>query len=113
MLARKNRLTAKADFEKVRKEGRLYQFDDFGLVLLKKGQEEDRFGFVVSKKIAKDAVDRNRIKRALGEAVRQNIFYLKKGYDIVFLTKPSISGRSTVVIMKQVKEALKSIKLLK
>ncbi len=42
-----------------------------------------RIGFVVSKRIAKHAVDRNYIKRLLGEAMRAALPQLPIGLDIV------------------------------
>ena len=55
MLARKHRLTEKTDFTKVQKEGKLYQFEDFGLAFINKGEGFSRFGFIVSTKISKEA----------------------------------------------------------
>jgi ribonuclease P protein component len=45
--------------------------------------EKIRIGFVVSKRISKRAVDRNYIKRLLGEAVRVFLPRLPAGLDIV------------------------------
>jgi ribonuclease P protein component len=43
-----------------------------------------RIGFVVSKRIAKHAVERNALKRRLSEAVRPVLPELSPGWDIVF-----------------------------
>ncbi|MBP3284877.1 MAG: ribonuclease P protein component [Clostridia bacterium] len=45
-----------------------------------------RFGFAVGKK-AGNAVERNRIKRVLREAVRLTDFPFEKGYDIILVWK--------------------------
>ena len=114
MLARKFRLTEKSDFERIQNEGKVFQSANFGIALLKR--EEDtpsRFGFIVSTKIAKDAVDRNRFKRAMSEAVRLASIDLVNGIDVVFLAKTSIVRVPTSEIMKEVKTALKSSGLLK
>lgn len=109
MLASKNRINKGPEFDRVKEEGKLYQSDDFGVAVLEKdGGEESRFGFVVSTKISKMAVHRNRVKRALREAIRQNLKYIPKGYDMVFLTKKSIMEKSTDQIMKQVESFLES-----
>lgn len=103
MLAFENRLKNENDFEKVKKDGKLYQAEDFGVSVFKRDDKEpSRFGFVISSKISKIAVHRNRIKRALVEAVRYNINHLPKGYDMVFLVKKSITKKTTDEIMKQV-----------
>jgi ribonuclease P protein component len=113
MIDSKNRLTGSKNFERVKKEGKLYQRVLFGVSLLKREDKKpSRFGFIVSNKISKDAVHRNRVKRALREAVRQSATHIKKGYDVIFLAKTKIVRKSTEEIMREVKVSLKQIKLL-
>ncbi len=107
MLSRKNRLTGVKNFARVQAEGKVLQSKNFGVAVVdRKDEAPSRFAFVVSTKIAKEAVDRNRIKRIIGEAVRLSIFNVRDGYDIVFLAKPSITRIPTTEIMKEVKESL-------
>jgi ribonuclease P protein component len=104
MLASNNRLTKKDDIEKVKREGRLFQRKLFGAVVLPKSKKEDsRFAFIVSTKISKHAPQRNRIKRALRESVRHNLYIIGKGYDVVFLPKKEIARTTTDEMMKEVK----------
>lgn len=56
---------------------------------------------------------RNKIKRALREAVRHNLAYIKPGYSIIFLTKPIIVKKYTQEIMDEVRIALDKTKLTK
>ena len=51
-------------------------------------------------------MQRNRIKRALSEAVRYEMAYLKPGHDAVFLAKGVSTKKSTDALMHEVKEAL-------
>lgn len=114
MLARKNRLIGSKDYKRVEKEGIVYQSQNFGLAYFARNDEEpSRFGFVVSTKIAKDAVDRNRFKRAMSESVRMSGTELKAGFDAVFLAKTSIVKSPTSDIMKEVVNALSGSGLLK
>jgi ribonuclease P protein component len=114
MLASKNRLTGDNDFARVKTEGKLYQSRSFGVAVLKRGEDgPSRFGFVVSTKVTKSAVQRNRIKRALREAVRYEISYLKQGYDVVFLAKKSALRQLTESLMRETKGFLKEIDLVK
>lgn len=114
MLARKNRLIDSKDFKRVEKEGTVFQSQNFGLAYFnRKDEEPSKFGFVVSTKIAKDAVDRNRFKRAMSESVRTSGTYLKPGFDVVFLAKTSIVKTPTSDIMKEVKVALGGANLIK
>jgi ribonuclease P protein component len=114
MLAKKYKLTSSKDFDNVQKNGEVYQSTNFGLArVLRKDGAPSRFAFIVSTKIAKDAVDRNRVRRAMSEAVRLNSINLTEEYDVVFLAKISIARASTPEIMKEVSLALKQTDLLK
>ena len=114
MLAKKFKLTGAKDYAKVQAEGKVFQSDNFGIAFVERGDEDpSRFGFIVSTKIAKEAVDRNRIKRAMSEAVRIDSINLVKGYDVVFLAKTSITRNSTTDIMKEVRFALRKAGLMK
>lgn len=91
MLASKNRIKRKIDFVRNEIDGKLYQSKSFGVsVYNRKDESDSRFGFIISTKISKSAVKRNKIKRILSEIVRQNLSKIKRGQDTVFLIKPSI-----------------------
>ena len=108
MLAKKFRLTGAKNFARIQKEGKVYQAADFGIAYVKREDANpSRFGFIVSTKIAKDAVDRNRFKRAMSEAVRIASIDLITGFDAVFLAKTSIVRVPTSEVMKEVRLSLK------
>lgn len=114
MLAKKYKLRGSKDFERVQKTGKVYQSSNFGIARVSRNDNDpSRFAFIISTKIAKEAVDRNRIKRAMSEAVRLNTINLNSGYDVVFLAKTSIVRISTPEIMKEVQSALKETDLMK
>ena len=114
MLSRKHTLKGNKAFEKVQKEGSLFQSECFGLAILERQDKEDPiFGFVVSTKVSPDAVNRNRIKRALSEAVRQSFGEIKNGRTIVFLEKQAATRKGTDELMKETKNALISAGLTK
>jgi ribonuclease P protein component len=108
MLAKKFRLKGAKNFARIQKEGKVYQSANFGIAYTKRGDENPScFGFIVSTKIAKDAVDRNRFKRAMSEAVRIASIDLINGFDAVFLAKTSIVRVPTSEVMKEVRLSLK------
>src|SRR3972149_11372047 len=104
MLATVNRLRSTEEYDKIKNKGKLIQSQNFGVAYLKKENEEpNKFGFVISLKISKLATQRNRLRRAMEESIRQNLTFIKKGYDMVFLAKPSLANKMTDEIMKEVK----------
>ena len=114
MLAAVNTLTKQKDYEKVEKEGTLYQSANFGVCILdREDDDHTRFGFVISKKISKLATQRNRIKRAFRDAFRYNLNRIKKGYDVVVLAKPSLEKILVDDIMKEVDMFVKNSILYK
>jgi ribonuclease P protein component len=114
MLSREFILRGKKNFDNVQKKGRLFQSDSFGISFVKRDDDgPSQFGFVVSTKVAKEAVLRNRIKRALSEAVRFMMKEIKLGYDIVFLAKQRSTKASTDILMKEVRSSLEKAKLTK
>ena len=107
MLAKENRLKEDRDFEESRLEGKMFQSQNFGAsVLNRKNDSPSRFGFVISTKISRLAVSRNRIKRALIEAIRMNLKNIPRGYDFVFLVKKSLADKRVDEIMKEVEAFL-------
>ena len=114
MLAKKFKLTGAKDYARVQNDGKIYQSNNFGIAYLdRKDDDTSRFGFIISTKISKDAVERNRCKRAMSEAVRIDSVNLVPGHDVVFLAKPGISKISTSQIMKEVCVSLRNAGLMK
>lgn len=108
MLKKINRGLSRKDFENSREKGRLYQSPLFGVSAMKndEGDHEGspvQIGFVISKKISKRAVDRNRIKRLIAEVVRKDIEKLKTQnlkLKIIILVRKNILEASSEDIEK-------------
>ena len=108
MLAKKHRLTGSGDFAKVQSLGTTFQSANFGVAILdRKDDNPPRFAFIVSTKIAKDAVDRNTIKRHMSETVRLLTSEVKNGLDVVFLAKTSIMRIPADEIVREVRAAVR------
>jgi ribonuclease P protein component len=108
MLGRSNRLTGELNFKRVQEKGWVFQSTNFGIAVFdRKDGEPTRFGFVVSIKVAHDAVDRNYARRKMSEGVRMVLKEVKDGMDIVFLAKPGVVRTSTSEVMKEVGSSLK------
>lgn len=106
MLPQENRLTDDYDFRRVRRLGRVFHTPLF-IFSLAPAKKKDtlRFGLVVSTKVDKRAVVRNRIKRLLREAIRQRWGDFKPGVDIVMVAKKEIVGKKC----KEVEEVLAGV----
>jgi ribonuclease P protein component len=114
MLAAKYNIKDSERIERVKRKGKLFQSDNFAIAYLQTDDSDhSSFAFIVSKNISKLATQRNRIKRVLSETVRQNLKYIKEGYDIVFLPKRSIEKVHTGEIMDEVIAAFKKANLVK
>ncbi|MBU4210063.1 ribonuclease P protein component [Patescibacteria group bacterium] len=104
MLKKINIIRLKKEFEEIRTRGEIHQSPIFGLVTLDiRSEGESRFGFVISKKISKKAVVRNKIRRLLAESVRVNLKNIKKGYLVLFLVKKEIIGMKFGEVETEVK----------
>ncbi len=96
---RSARLTTPEDFKTVFKKANKLHFKEFTVYILENNQSESRLGLAISKKSAKKAVSRNRIKRIIRDSFRLRRNKLK-GLDIVFvsrfaaaqLTKPELEN---------------------
>jgi len=82
-------LKKKKDFNKAYK-GKTIAGKLIFLKAQKNNLNTPRFGFVVSSKISKKAVIRNRIKRKLREVVKD----FNKGFDIIITVRPEIIDKT-------------------
>ena len=107
MLASKYHLKGKKNFDAILSGGKFVQSDSFGIAFLPSDNKElSNFGFIVSTKISKHAVLRNRVKRAMSEAVRFLMDKVRPGFNVVFLAKGLSLKKSTDALMKEVEITL-------
>ncbi|MDD3102161.1 MAG: ribonuclease P protein component [Patescibacteria group bacterium] len=92
MLSREYRLTKNKDFGKVAKFGKQAWTQYFGLKWLKNDLKNSRFGIVVSLKVDKKAVVRNRIKRRIRAILDIRKKDIKSGFDFMILTRTEIKN---------------------
>jgi len=115
MLPKKHRLRKQRDFTKTLKAGRALK-EKFLILKVRNNQlEYPRFGIVVSKKVSKTAVVRNRIKRILRSVVEEET---KEGstvrnIDAVLIALPDIKDKEPKEIRSAAEELFKKIKTLK
>lgn len=112
MLAKKFRLTRASDFRTLSGSGRPF-FTQFITVKARiNKRDHSRIAIVVSTKVSKKAVERNRVKRQLREAVRSVFDQIKTGYDIALYVKKSAIGQPFEQLQKDLETALHKARLL-
>ncbi len=73
----------------------------------------NRFGVIISKKIDKRAVVRNRIKRLIYSIIEELYKNIKPGYDILILTRKNAVGKTREELYLAIKQMLLTDGLLK
>ncbi len=87
------RLRHRADFERVRSQGRSWHHPLVILSVAPNLLSHNRYGFVASRRLG-NAVKRNRARRVLREVVRRAALRLKSGYDITLVARNEIVTQS-------------------
>lgn len=113
MLPQAARLRKARDFKEVFGKGRGVKNGRLFLKAVAAKNKDVRFGIVVSKQVATKAVDRNRIKRLLREAVKSCMPDVREGYDIVVVTLPGFSAANLQDAKFKVTSIIKKSSLLK
>ncbi len=85
MIPKNNRLTTKKEFTRVFTKGRLFRSKGVSMKVARNGLDDSRFGFVVSNKVSKKAVVRNRIRRRLRVSVGRRLAQIEPGFDVAIL----------------------------
>ncbi len=95
------------------KKGKVFGNRNFTLRYIKNRKDANRLGIIVSKKVSKKAVDRNRIRRQIRESYRQMEDAVKPGYDLIITAKNSCLGEKYNVLDKSLKHLFYKENLLK
>ncbi|GCE11024.1 ribonuclease P protein component [Tengunoibacter tsumagoiensis] len=111
-LQRALRLRKNSDFQRVRQQGRNTASRLLILAYAPNSSSTTRLGFVVSKRISKQAVTRNYIKRLLSEAIRPLLGEIPAGWDLVFSAKNPVVHVNLTVLMQDVAFLLRRARLL-
>lgn len=85
----------------------------FSIKIYESKDELSKFSFVVSKKISKKAVIRNKTKRVLAKAAEQVIEKIKTAKDIVIIAKKELDFSQSEEATNLLEEALRKTKIIK
>lgn len=73
----------------------------------------NRYGIVVSKKVDKRAVIRNKIKRIFREALIELSKTMSSGHDILLITKKEVLDKTKEEVLILLKSALEKLAVVK
>lgn len=113
MLARQFRLVKAKDFKRIFKLGKAYHAKIFRLKVLANGLATNRYGIVISTKVSKKSVERNKLKRQFRQALKQFDKRLVLGFDLVIIVSPAALSQDYKFIKSQLEKTLFILKLLR
>lgn len=113
MLSKINRLREQKDFESVFKTGRYLRGVFLSGKAAKNNLPRSRFGIVVSAKVSKKAVIRNKIKRRLRHIIYRRLPEIKEGFDIAIIAAPAAAEKTFGETVSEFNDLLEKGKLLK
>lgn len=113
MLAKNNRLHKETEIKSLIQQGQTFFLPQFVIKYRKNTEKESRFTFVVSTKVDKKAIVRNRIKRQLRAAVQELLPQIIPGFDVIIIVKKSALDLEFSEIVKQLQFALSKIRVYK
>ena len=111
-MQRAHRLHLRSDFARLRTEGQTWRSPWLILSAASNGLPHNRYGFVISKHVG-GAVTRNRLRRQLRAALFQMNGQVRAGYDLVWIARNELAGKSYTQISAAVYDLLRRARLLK
>lgn len=111
MLPKINRIKKKKDFEIIFKKGVSFKNSFLVLKVAKNNLNQNRFGFVISQKVSKKAVVRNKIRRRLSEIINSESKNIKNGLDLVFISLAGLEKKDFSETKDAVSDLLKKAKI--
>lgn len=112
MLPKINRIKKKKDFEVIFKNSKSFKSSLFIFKIMENSLSLNRFGFVVSQKVSKNATTRNLVRRRLTEVMKAEINKIAIGTDIVIIALPGIEKKTFSDIKEEVVNALVKTRLI-
>ena len=113
MLEKNNRICLDKEFDRVFKTGQSFYGKVLGIKIADNNLKSTRFGIMVSLKVSKKAVVRNRIKRQIRSIISQYLGLIKGGKDVVIIVFPLILDKNFEEIKKILAGGFEKLRLFK
>jgi ribonuclease P protein component len=113
MLKKTNRVTKDKEFDRAFKTGQSFYTKLFGIKAANNDLPVVRLGVLVSTKVSKKAVVRNKLKRQIREIIQKDLPKLKIGKDLVVIVFSQILDKNFTEIEEMIISALKKLKVYK
>ena len=110
---RAQRLRTDADFQRVRAARQSWAHPLLVLYAAPNGLGLSRLGISVGKRVARQAVVRNRVRRRVREAVRLRYGRLAPGYDLLFIARAPAAEASWAELSEVVEQLARRARLLR
>ena len=107
-----SRLKLASDFRDLLRNGISFRQNGIAVYFKKSGQKKSRLGIIVSKRILKRAVDRNRIKRSIREFFRRERKNFNAHFDLVVRIQQNVNLFEDNNLQKYLKALLQAVKIL-
>lgn len=112
MLPKQNRIKKEKEFEVIFKKGKSFKNNFLILRFVNNSLKFSRLAVIVSQKVSKKAVERNKIRRRISSVAQDNIKNFKKNIDLIFLVLPKANSKSYLETKNWVLELLKMANIL-
>lgn len=113
MLPTINRITKDKEYGEVFKFGRSSFDAIMGVKALSKELAANKYGIIVSTKVSKKAIDRNKIKRQIREIIHSRLEEIAQGYEVIIIILPKTKEKKYDEIKDSLIKHFIKLKLLK
>ena len=113
MIKKENRLNKKKDIENVLKNGKSFYNDKIGIKVLANSLSKNRFCIIISAKVSKKSVNRQKTKRRIKYIILKNKSFFKEGFDCLIIVKKDLSLVNFTGIQDILETGFKKSNLLK
>lgn len=108
---RQHRVRRRDDFARIRREGQRLAHPLLRLQWLPNALPVTRFGFIVGKRVALRAHERNLVRRRLRELTRAELAHVSTGYDVLMTAQPVARGATYQELGAAVRQLLQRARL--